>query len=280
MLIFNVLFNTIFNYFRFLHILGMIFGVITSKRLMNNIKYICLIIFCSYQFNLMAQVDSRNKSIKIPAIKTEEKKDTINLDLKADSKVKEGEKDSPKNKISGINNPDKSFDLNTPKKPFSMIDNNKLRDPGELFEERWRKKAEGEGIRPKSMDDQFMGEYRIYAKQVNLLVRDHKFPDGDIVRIFLNEEVVATNILLTGSHKTITVNLADGINKIDFQALNQGDSGPNTAELIIYDDKGNLVSSKEWNLLTGVKATIVFVNEKPLGYKEETTENTKKEKGN
>jgi hypothetical protein len=47
-------------------------------------------------------------------------------------------------------------------------------------------------------------------------------------------------------------------------ALNQGDSGPNTAEFVIYDDKGRVVSSKEWNLLTGVKARIVFINEKML----------------
>lgn len=247
---------------------------------MANYKYICFICFAFFQINLMAQVDSRNKSIKIPAVKTEEKKDTIKSDLKINAKVKDGEKIAPQNKISGINDPDKSFDLNLPKKPFSMLDDNRLRNPGELFEERWRKRAEDEGIKPKSMDDQFMGEYRIYAKQVNFLVRDHKFPDGDIVRIFINEEVAATNILLTGVYKTISVNLAEGINKIDFQALNQGDSGPNTAELVIYDDKGNLVSSKEWNLLTGVKATIVFVNEKPLGYKEETAENTNKKKEN
>ncbi len=251
----------------------MIFEYLKHKTAMANFKYLLFIIFLSYQINAMAQVDSRNKSIKIPAIKTEEKKDTIKLDLKAESKVKQGEKITPQNKISGINNPDKSFDLNTPKKPFSMLDDNTLRNPGELFEERWRKKAEDEGIKPKSMDDQFMGEFRIYSKNVNLLVRDHKFPDGDIVRIFLNEEVIAANVLLTGGYKTISVNLADGLNKIDFQALNQGESGPNTAELIIYDDKGNLVSSKEWNLLTGVKATIVFINEKPLGYKEEPKKN-------
>ena len=44
-------------------------------------------------------------------------------------------------------------------------------------------------------------------------------------------------------------------------ALNQGESGPNTAEFQVYDDKGNLVSSKQWNLLTGVKATIVVTKE-------------------
>lgn len=253
----------------------MIFEFISTKTAMFNFRYLLIFIFISYQLNVMAQVDSRNKSIKIPAVKTEEKRDTSNIKIKADSKVKDGEKISPQNKISGINNPDKSFDLDTPKKPFSMFDDNRLRNPGELFEERWRKKAEDEGMRPKSMEDQYMGEFRIFTKHVNLIVRDHKFPDGDIVRIFLNEEIVASNVLLTGTYKTITVNLADGINKIDFQALNQGDSGPNTAELIIYDDKGNLVSSKEWNLLTGVKATIVFINEKPLGYKEEPKKDEK-----
>lgn len=255
----------------------MVFEIISTKTAMFTFRFILLLFLVGYHINMMGQVDNRNKSIKIPAIKTEEKKDTSNIKDKADIKVKDGEKISPQNKISGINNPDKSFDLNIPKKPFSMLDDNKLRQPGELFEERWRKKAEDEGMRPKSMEDQFMGEYRIYTKHVNLLVRDHKFPDGDIVRIFINEEVVAPNILLTGTYKTISVNLADGINKIDFQALNQGDSGPNTAELIIYDDKGNLVSSKEWNLLTGVKATIVFINEKPLGYKEEAKKEEAKE---
>ncbi|MFT7157938.1 MAG: hypothetical protein ACI8Q1_002963, partial [Parvicella sp.] len=42
-----------------------------------------------------------------------------------------------------------------------------------------------------------------------------------------------------------------------FEALNQGDSGPNTAELHVYDDKGMLVSAHEWNLLTGNKASII-----------------------
>lgn len=226
---------------------------------------------------ITAQVDSRNKSVKIPAVKTEEKRDSTKLNIKAETKVKEGQIDAPKNKISGANKLENDFDLNKPNKPFSMLSDNTLRHPGELFEERWRKKAEDEGMKPKSMDDQYMGEIRIYTKFVNLMCRDHKFPDGDRVRILLNDEVIAPNVLLTGSYKTIPVNLVEGINKIDFQALNQGESGPNTAELIIHDDKGNLVSSKEWNLLTGVKATIVFINEKPLGYEEPKTPEKEKE---
>ena len=52
-----------------------------------------------------------------------------------------------------------------------------------------------------------------------------------------------------------------GFNVIDFVALNQGSSGPNTAEVRVYDDIGNLVGNNRWNLATGVKATyIVYKN--------------------
>ena len=49
--------------------------------------------------------------------------------------------------------------------------------------------------------------------------------------------------------------------KIDFVALNQGDSGPNTAELRIYDDNDILISSNQWNLATGAKATLIIVKQ-------------------
>jgi hypothetical protein len=55
--------------------------------------------------------------------------------------------------------------------------------------------------------------------------------------------------------------LEKGFNKIDFEALNQGSSGPNTAEFQIYDDNGGLISASQWNLGTGFKATIIVTKE-------------------
>jgi hypothetical protein len=37
--------------------------------------------------------------------------------------------------------------IEKPKEEFSMFDNSTLRDPGELFEERWNKKAVEQGIK-------------------------------------------------------------------------------------------------------------------------------------
>jgi hypothetical protein len=77
----------------------------------------------------------------------------------------------------------------------------------------------------------------------------------------LNGEVVQSQVYLDSNFKGFEIALQKGFNKIDFEALNQGDSGPNTAEFRVYDDKKNLVSASEWNLGTGFKATIIIVKE-------------------
>ena len=66
--------------------------------------------------------------------------------------------------------------------------------------------------------------------------------DGDRVSILVNDEVVVENLTLTYEFRGINLKLKEGFNKIDFVALNQGSSGPNTAELRIYDDSENLLS--------------------------------------
>ena len=57
------------------------------------------------------------------------------------------------------------------------------------------------------------------------------------------------------------IKLLEGFNKIDFVALNQGESGPNTAEVRVYDDNGNVMMSNLWNLATGSKATFIVVKQ-------------------
>ena len=49
--------------------------------------------------------------------------------------------------------------------------------------------------------------------------------------------------------------------KVDFKALNQGSSGPNTAELRVFDDRNQMISSNQWNLSTGAVATFIVVKE-------------------
>ncbi len=109
--------------------------------------------------------------------------------------------------------------------------------------------------------DQYLGDFKTNAAFVNVVYRDHEYVDGDIIRVFVNDDIVQSQITLDSSFRGFDLALQPGFNRIDFQALNQGESGPNTAELHVYDDKGALVSAHEWNLLTGNKATIVIVKE-------------------
>ena len=67
--------------------------------------------------------------------------------------------------------------------------------------------------------------------------------------------------IVEGNYQTFQLDLIKGFNKIDFEALNQGLYGPNTAQFQVYDDKSELISSNQWNLATGFKATIIIFKE-------------------
>ena len=205
-----------------------------------------------------SQIDSQNSGLEIPAIPESNQSKTE--DIKKLPLENKGLSNIQKN-ISGI--PLKSnIKIKTQEEEFSMIDNSNLMDPGQIFEDRYKKKAMEQGLIPQSMKDQFLGEYRNNGSFVNIICRDHGYFDGDYVQVLLNDKIIIPRLLLTNSYKGFNIELIEGLNKIDFLALNQGESGPNTAELQVFDDNEVLISAKAWNLLTGVKATIVVIKDK------------------
>ena len=229
---------------------------------MKNYLIFLFFALCAITANAQPPDQSEKKSIKIPAIESKKKDSTPSkLIIKPNSKL--GITKTKKN-ISGIGVPTESkISIKKPKKEFSMIDNNGLRNPGELFEKRFKKVAVEQGLSTETMADVFLGDIKTKGGFVKIVCRDHEYPDGDLVRVFVNDLMLVPSLLLTSGYRGFDVQLAPGVNKIVFLALNQGDSGPNTAEFIVYDDKGNLVSSKKWNLLTGVKATVNVIKQDP-----------------
>jgi hypothetical protein len=117
------------------------------------------------------------------------------------------------------------------------------------------------GSADKHFGDMYLGDVKTGGKFVGIVCRDHEYVDGDRVKIYANGNVVDPNILLTGSFKGINLNLEKGFNRLDFEALNQGSSGPNTAQVDVYDDKGQLIYSNKWLLSTGSKASLIVVKE-------------------
>ncbi len=219
------------------------------KPIVLSILLFCLTVTVSAQIT-----DEPNESTSIPA---EEKKETVDTSKDGSNIILNKENESLALPVKKYTD---SFDLtNNKSKGFTMIQDSDLVDPGVIYEEKWAKKEKES--RAVFQGDQFLGQFDTKSVFVHVLYRDHEYPDGDRIRVYLNDDVIRPNVLLTQGYGGFKLDLKDGINKIDFQALNQGDSGPNTAEFQVYDDKENLVSSNRWNLATGSIATVIVVKE-------------------
>lgn len=116
-------------------------------------------------------------------------------------------------------------------------------------------------IKAEYRKDQYLGDLKTGGGFVELYCRDHEYVDGDRIRIYVNGEMIHNNIALGAGYHPILVRLNMGFNSIEFEALNQGTSGPNTAELRIFDENGMEMAKKEWNLMTGGKANLIVVKQ-------------------
>jgi len=154
---------------------------------------------------------------------------------------------------------DPKSDLNNP--PINFGKGEQFLDPGKQYLNRLNRRPEKEKNPNQFKVDQYLGDFRNNGKFVQIAIRDHESPDGDLIRIMLNDKEVVSRVLLQERFKSISIDLVPGFNKIDFVALNQGESGPNTAEVRVFDDEGKLVGANRWNLATGVKATYIIVKE-------------------
>ena len=106
---------------------------------------------------------------------------------------------------------------------------------------------------------EYLGDVSTGSAYVNILCRDFEYVDGDRVRISVNDSIIIYNLFLESKFAGFKLPLTKGFNKVDFTALNQGSSGPNTAELRVFDDSNQLISSNQWNLSTGATATFIVV---------------------
>jgi hypothetical protein len=134
-------------------------------------------------------------------------------------------------------------------------------NPEELFKDSslYKKEANVEGIFYRR--NQYLGSFKTKSLTSTIRYRDAAFVDGDKIKVYLNDQIIVPEVSLNGEFQEFKINLVQGINKIDFEALNEGFASPNTAEFQVYDDKGVAIESSQWNVGTGYKATIILVKE-------------------
>ncbi|MFV7234158.1 hypothetical protein [Flavobacterium sp. ZB4R12] len=109
--------------------------------------------------------------------------------------------------------------------------------------------------------NQNLGNFKTGSLTAKVRYRDAAYVDGDKIRVYLNDKVIEYEVVLDGDFKGFQIKLEKGINKIDFEALNEGFAPPNTAEFEVYDDKGSIISSSQWNLGIDFKATLILMKE-------------------
>lgn len=109
--------------------------------------------------------------------------------------------------------------------------------------------------------NQYLGGFRTSTFVSTIRYRDAATVDGDKIKIYLNDKVIKPEVTLDNEFQGFTINLIKGINKIDFEALNEGFASPNTAEFEVYDENGKVIESSQWNVGTGYKATLILYKE-------------------
>lgn len=208
-----------------------------------------------------AQVEFSNKFKGIPPANTKpkpEKKDIPPTDPNVPVIIPPNIYKSP-NIIQSPPNPVDDYKVKT-KTEMSMLPKDEFINPGDEVRDRLNKKTDRqEGLVYRRNQD--LGTFKSKSDAATVMYRDAQYVDGDLIRVWLNGVIIQSQVYLDSNFKGFEVALKKGFNKIEFEALNQGDSGPNTAEFKVYDDKKNLISASEWNLGTGFKASIIIVKE-------------------
>ena len=159
-------------------------------------------------------------------------------------------------------------------KSFSMEQTNDFINPGDRVRDKLNEsiskslianglKEDDSYIRKTDVD---FGVIRTKSNYLIVRIRDYGAIDGDLVKasvIYDYKPTVLTNSLLLGpGFDDIRVNLNDGLNYLELEALNRGNLGGNTGNFEIYDQEGKMLISNYWdNIDKGVKSKFTFIKE-------------------
>ena len=147
------------------------------------------------------------------------------------------------------------FDINSKKQEIDITNKTDLVSPTWVIRQKF---AEGGVNKSKFSKDFYLGELETNSEYIIIKCRDHEYVDGDRIRLMINGAVIHPNISLSAVFYVVDVDLEEGYNNIDFIALNEGESSPNTAQLIVIDEFGKQLSNKKWLISKGYKAKLVI----------------------
>ena len=140
----------------------------------------------------------------------------------------------------------------------SIFEKEQFASPAKEYTDKMNKQITDGKIYDYYKKDYLLATYKCSTTIAKFALKDFGEPDGDVVRIWLNDEIVINAITLENGYREIQLNLRNGQNLLVIEALNEGMVSPNTAQFSIFNDKGEIIGNNLSGLLTNVKATIII----------------------
>nr|WP_315220760.1 hypothetical protein [uncultured Flavobacterium sp.] len=201
-----------------------------------------------------------SKPKKIPPPEAKKTEDNLDMPAIKTPNVFENTSITPKSK----------YQIGEKKSTFTMSTETDFANPGDRYIPKMEKdldkalRAAGlkEGRGELVKKNISLGDFKTNSTYFIVKFRDFGAIDGDLVKISSNDRVILDQLFLDSNFKQVKIDLAMGFNKLDFEALNIGTLGGNTAEIQVFDDKGTLITNDYWdNLAAGFKASIIVTKE-------------------
>ena len=145
-----------------------------------------------------------------------------------------------------------------PEEEKSIFEKEQFASPAKEYTDKMNKQITDGKIYDYYKKDYLLATYKCSTTIAKFALKDFGEPDGDVVRIWLNDEIVINAITLENGYREIQLNLRNGQNLLVIEALNEGIVSPNTAQFSIFNDKGEIIGNNLSGLLTNVKATIII----------------------
>ncbi|WP_396139428.1 hypothetical protein [Flavobacterium sp.] len=145
-----------------------------------------------------------------------------------------------------------------PEEEKSIFEKEQFASPAKEYTDKMNKQVTDGKIYDYYKKDYLLATYKCSTTIAKFALKDFGEPDGDVVRIWLNDEIVINAITLENGYREIQLNLRNGQNLLVIEALNEGMVSPNTAQFSIFNDKGEVIGNNLSGLLTNVKATIII----------------------
>lgn len=145
-----------------------------------------------------------------------------------------------------------------PEEEKSIFEKEQFASPAKEYTDKMNKQITDGKIYDYYKKDYLLATYKCSTTIAKFALKDFGEPDGDVVRIWLNDEIVINAITLENGYREIQLNLRNGQNLLVIEALNEGMVSPNTAQFSIFNDKGEIIGNNLSGLLNNVKATIII----------------------